>query len=91
MISGYNLSGGDVIRNLSRVVWHEIKLYGFVVFSLFPKYASQFYDEVPKMVKNGTIKYAEDRFIGLDKAGHAMEAVQRGTNKAKAVIIVADD
>lgn len=91
MISGYNTAGGDIIRNLSRVVWREIKLYGFIIYSTFPKYEKEFYDEVPKLVKNGTIKFTEDRFIGLEQAGHAMEAVQRGTNKAKAVIIVAED
>ena len=91
MISGYNTAGGDIIRNLSRVVWREIKLYGFIIYSTFPKYEKEFYEEVPKLVKSGTIKFTEDRFIGLEQAGHAMEAVQRGTNKAKAVIIVAED
>ncbi|KAI0826165.1 alcohol dehydrogenase [Irpex lacteus] len=91
MISGYNLSGGDIIRNLSRVVWREIKLFGFIVDSLFSKYASEFYEKVPKLVSDGTIKFTEERFVGLDRAGHAMEAVQRGTNKAKVVVIVAED
>jgi NADPH-dependent curcumin reductase CurA len=91
MISGYNLKEGDVVKNLARVVWREIKLYGFLVGTLLPKYKDAFYKEVPRMIKEGKIKYAEDRTIGLELAGHALEAVQRGKNTGKSVIIVAED
>ena len=91
MISGYNVKEGDVIRNLSRVVWREIKLYGFLFATYLPKYEDVFYEEVPKMIKEGKIKYTEDRTVGLQFAGHALEAVQRGTNTGKSVIIVAEN
>ncbi|KAI0088196.1 alcohol dehydrogenase [Irpex rosettiformis] len=91
MISGYNVQGGDAIRNLSRVVWSEIKLYGFLVGRLLPKYADAFYMEVPGLVREGKLKYLEDRTQGLEYAGRAIEAVQRGINKGKSVVIVAEE
>jgi len=90
MISGYNVDYPPV-KNLMSIVFKEIKIFGFVVSSLAPKYAEEFYREVPKLVANGTIKYAEDITKGVEFAGHALEAVQRGTNKAKSVIIVNED
>lgn len=90
MISGYNVAAPPV-KNLMAIIYKEVKIFGFIVNSLRPKYAEEFYKEVPKLVANGTIKYKEDRTIGLQYAGHALEAVQRGTNKAKSVIIVNEE
>lgn len=59
-------------------------------FSLHEKYVDRFYKEVPKRVASGEIKYTEDIVNGLGNAGHALEAVQRGTNKGKVVVIVAE-
>lgn len=91
MISGYNVQGADTIKNLSRVVWREIKLYGFLAPRLIPKYADAFYAEVPGLIKEGKLKYSEDRTLGLQHAGDAFEAMQRGTNTGKAVVIVAEE
>ncbi|KAI0087955.1 alcohol dehydrogenase [Irpex rosettiformis] len=90
MISGYNADPPPV-KNLMSIIYKEIKIFGFLITSLRPKYVDEFYREVPKLVANGTIKYLEDRTQGLQYAGHALEAVQRGTNKAKSVIIVNEE
>ena len=90
MISGYNTEAPPV-KNLMNIIYKELKIFGFIVGSLRPKYSEEFYREVPKLVANGTIKYREDRTIGLEYAGHALEAVQRDTNKAKSVIIVNEE
>ena len=90
MISGYNVDAPP-LRNAENIVARQITIKGFLVSSIADKYFADFYTEVPKLIKDGTIKYTEERFIGLEKAGHAIEAVQRGTNKAKAVVVVADE
>ncbi|KAI0776446.1 hypothetical protein BC629DRAFT_1594937 [Irpex lacteus] len=90
MISGYNVDAPP-LRNADNIVARQITIIGFLVSSIADKYFADFYTEVPKLIKDGTIKYTEERFIGLEKAGHAIEAVQRGTNKAKAVVVVADE
>ncbi|KAI0826166.1 hypothetical protein BC629DRAFT_53513 [Irpex lacteus] len=90
MISGYNAEPAP-LRNALNIVGRQITITGFLISSICDKYLTDFYTEVPKLIKNGTIKYTEERFIGLEKAGHAIEAVQRGTNKAKAVVVVADE
>ena len=90
MISSYNVAAPP-LKNLMSLIYKELKISGFIVGSLRPKYAEEFYREVPKLVANGTIKYREDRTIGLQYAGHALEAVQRGANKAKSVVIVNEE
>ncbi|KAI0776475.1 alcohol dehydrogenase [Irpex lacteus] len=90
MISGYNVDAPP-LRNAENIVARQITIKGFLVSSIADKYFADFYTEVPKLIKDGKIKYTEERFIGLEKAGHAIEAVQRGTNKAKAVVVVADE
>lgn len=66
-------------------------LSGFIIFRLEAKYRDEFYKTLPPLVASGEIKYAEDIYNGLDKVGDVVLAVQKGTNKAKAVVHVADD
>lgn len=90
MISGYN-NNGTPIRNLFHVISKSLAINGFIVSRLYPKYLKEFYSEVPPLVVSGKIQHREHVWNGLDKVGEAIEAVQRGTNKAKAVIHVADE
>ncbi|KAI0701954.1 alcohol dehydrogenase [Cytidiella melzeri] len=90
MIAGYNVPAAP-IRNLMNVVARQIKMTGFLVTSIQEKYLDEFYRDIPKLIKDGKIKYTEDVTQGLEYAGHAMEAVQRGTNKGKAVVVVAEN
>ncbi|KAF8996528.1 hypothetical protein BDQ17DRAFT_1411744 [Cyathus striatus] len=89
MISGYN-TGFTPIKNIFQIVAKTITLYGLFVNSLHPKYEEKFYEDVPRMIKEGQIKYREHIWNGLDKAGEALLAVQDGSNKAKAVVHVAE-
>lgn len=91
MISGYNVPGGDIVKNLSRVAWREIKMFGFLAGTLLPKYADEFYAEVPGLVRDGRLKYLEDRTMGLENAGHAIDSMQRGMNTGKSVAVVAEE
>jgi len=72
------------------VIGKDITIRGFIVFRLIGKYLSEFYATVPEKLAKGEIKYREDVSHGLDKVGDVILAVQKGTNKAKAVIHVAD-
>ncbi|KAN0091111.1 hypothetical protein V8E55_004677 [Tylopilus felleus] len=89
MISGYNTKPYPV-KNLVNIVAKEIKLHGFVVSSLLPKYQDAFYAEVPPFIASGKFKLKEDLSKGLESVGEAILAVQKGTNTGKSVILVAD-
>ena len=73
------------------IVAKEIKISGFLVFSLYPKYSQWFYEEVPQRIASGELKYIEDIKKGLEFAGHAIEDVQRGRNFGKSVVLVAEE
>uniref|UniRef100_UPI0031B8B3CB Ene-reductase 1 n=1 Tax=Cyclocybe aegerita TaxID=1973307 RepID=UPI0031B8B3CB len=90
MISGYN-SGGAPVRNIFHVIGKSITMTGFIVSRIEPKYSAEFYKEVPAKVASGELKYREHVYNGLEKLGDVILAVQKGENKAKAVVHVADD
>ena len=90
MISGYNEQAPPV-KNLIKIVQSEIKLYGFLIFSLLPKYAEEFYAVVPRQIAAGQYKYIEDIKEGLRHAGEAIYEVQAGKNHGKSVILVAKE
>ncbi|KAF5315367.1 hypothetical protein D9619_007112 [Psilocybe cf. subviscida] len=89
-ISGYN-SGGAPVYNLHQIFAKSLTLTGFLFSRLAPKYQNGFYEVVPALIAEGKIKHREHIWDGLDKVGDAMAAVQKGTNKAKAVIHVGED
>ncbi|CAL1711174.1 unnamed protein product [Somion occarium] len=79
------------VKNLIHIFAKELKLYGFLVFTLLSKYADEFYREWPKRVASGEIKYKEDPKFGLQYTGQAIYEVQKGLNKGKSVIIVSQE
>lgn len=68
----------------------QLKLYGFLAWSVLPKYKDAFYAEVPALIASGELMFKEDLAKGLQSAGEAILAVQKGTNTGKSVIVVAD-
>lgn len=90
MISGYN-TGGQPVKNLMFVVTKSLSINGFLVSTLHPKYEEEFYATIPAKLASGELQYTEEVSIGLDKVGDVILAVQKGANKAKAVIKVADE
>ncbi|KAJ6631871.1 alcohol dehydrogenase [Mycena sp. CBHHK59/15] len=90
MISGYN-TGQQAIKNLSSVIGKSLTIHGILVPRLMGKYAAEFYATVPAKLASGELKYSEEVTHGLDKVGDVIFAVQKGTNKAKAVIVVAEE
>ncbi|KAJ7624036.1 hypothetical protein DFH06DRAFT_1059193, partial [Mycena polygramma] len=54
------------------------------------RYLPEFYATVPAQLANGEIKYTEEITKGLENVGDVILAVQNGTSKAKAVVLVAE-
>ncbi|KAE9405440.1 NAD(P)-binding protein [Gymnopus androsaceus JB14] len=90
-ISTYNSKDGVVMKNIDQIYARCIKLYGFLVVHLAPKWQKEFYEVIPKKIASGDFKYKEDITRGLENAGEALREVQTGKNHGKKVIIVSDD
>lgn len=92
MISSYNSTDGDYpVKNLSQIFSKSLSLHGFTVSVLHDKYVERFYAEVPQLVAAGKIKYQEDVSKGLESVGDAILDVQKGRNKGKKVVVVAEE
>jgi len=91
MISGYNTGFKTPLKNLMQIAIKSIRMQGFPVPRLEEKHNAAFFAEIPPKVASGAIKHREDVYNGLENVGEAILAVQKGTNKAKAVIHVADE
>jgi NADPH-dependent curcumin reductase CurA len=73
------------------VVGKCLHMHGFLVWPLLPKYYEEFYATMPGKIASGEFKYVEEVTKGLDKVGDVILAVQNGTSKAKAVVVVAEE
>ena len=78
-------------QNLFLIIGKSISMHGFIVTRLEEKHGAAFFAEIPPKVASGEIKYREDIYNGLESVGDVILAVQKGMNKAKAVIHVADE
>ena len=75
------------------VTTQSLTINGFIIFRLehrHPHLLEEFYEKVPSLIANGEIKYKEDVTRGLENVGEVILSVQKGTNKGKAVILVAE-
>jgi len=72
------------------IVAKEIKISGFIVSTILPKYKDAFYAEVLALIASNELKLKEDARRGLEGVGDAILAVQKGTNTGKCVIVVSD-
>lgn len=79
-----------VCQNLMHLVRKTIAMNGFIVSNLAANWEEEFMNAVPPKVASGELKYREDVYHGLETVGDVILAVQKGTNKAKAVVHVAD-
>ncbi|CAE6419808.1 unnamed protein product [Rhizoctonia solani] len=90
-ISAYNGSP-QPIKNWMYFLTKRLTVRGFIVGELEAQVGKPkvFYEKMVPLVANGQIKWKEHVFKGLDKAGDAILAVQKGDNIAKTVVKVAD-
>ncbi|KAL1705408.1 hypothetical protein EV121DRAFT_203705 [Schizophyllum commune] len=90
MVSVYN-SKPYGVKNLHLLYTKHITLYGFTVMILGEKYLEEFLAEIPPQLACGELQHMEDLTYGLDKVGDAILAVQKGENRGKAVVVVAEE
>lgn len=76
-----------IIQNLFSLITKRLSMQGFIVSEHQDLY-DEFYSVFPQKLASGEIKYSEQRYEGLEQAGQAILDVQKGNNKAKAVIAV---
>jgi NADPH-dependent curcumin reductase CurA len=79
------------LQNLIQIIPKSITLSGFSVSTLGPKWKNDHQDFVLPRLSNGELKYGEEVHRGLDKVADSFLALQKGQNKAKVVIVVADE
>ncbi|KAI0300114.1 NAD(P)-binding protein [Multifurca ochricompacta] len=79
------------LKNQTAIIRKELSLNGFLVNNWLGEYGEAFYEEFPKLVKSGELKYEEDIVYGLEKVGEAILEVGKGLNRAKKVVIVANE
>ncbi|KAK7047624.1 hypothetical protein VNI00_006392 [Paramarasmius palmivorus] len=91
MISGYNSGNSTPVRALAQTIYKSLTIYGLFVFEHDHKYREEFYKTIPPLIAKGEIKYTEEIEHGLEKVGEAILKQQKGLNKAKVVVKVADE
>ncbi|THH32260.1 hypothetical protein EUX98_g1939 [Antrodiella citrinella] len=88
-ISSYNNPSPMYRHNL--IFERDVTIYGFMVTTIFVPYLADFYNEIPKAIASGKLKYREQITQGLENFGQVLFDVQKGLNEGKAVIQVAKD
>ncbi|KAG6824301.1 hypothetical protein H0H92_007289 [Tricholoma furcatifolium] len=79
-----------ILYNIMRIIERSISMNGFIIFRMEQKFNDAFYATIPDKVAKGELKYTEEVTDGLQKVGDVLLAVQKGENKAKAVVRVAE-
>ncbi|EIM83947.1 NAD-P-binding protein [Stereum hirsutum FP-91666 SS1] len=90
-ISNYNDPNAYGLKNYSMFFQKELQMFGFLVFTLYPKYIDRFLADMVPLVKEGKIKHREDVTKGLEHSCQALVDVLSGKNHGKKVILVAED
>ncbi|CAL0324370.1 unnamed protein product [Lupinus luteus] len=88
MISQYNLTEQEGVKNLSKLIYNRVRLQGFIVsdyYHLYPKYLEFL---LPK-IKEGKVVYVEDIAEGLENGPTALVGIFSGRNVGKQVVVVA--
>ncbi|KAB5591573.1 hypothetical protein CTheo_5002 [Ceratobasidium theobromae] len=89
-ITAYN--GGTPHPIRASFPFGRLTIRGFIMWELEAQVGKpeSFYEKVAPLVASGKIKWHEQIYEGLDKAGDVILAVQKGDNTAKAIVKVAD-
>lgn len=88
MVSQYNLPPAEAypIRNLTCIVRSQIKMQGFIVSSLAPKYKKEHRENVTKWIKDGSLKAKIDETVGIENAAEGLVGMLEGKNFGKAIL-----
>jgi len=79
------------LKNQVLIVGKELSIHGFIVLNWLPQYEAKFYEEFSALVKSGEVKSETDVVYGLDKVGEALLEVASGKNRAKKIVVVANE
>lgn len=85
------VSSPHTIKSLLNIVVREVRIQGFLVYSLRDKYVDEFHSDFVSRISKGEIQYKEHIVRGLENGGQAIVDVHTGKNFGKAVVVVADD
>lgn len=89
MISQYNLSEQEGVKNLMQLVSKRVRMEGFNCLDHLPKY-SDYLDFVLPYIRQGKIVYVEDIAHGLDSAPSVLVGLFSGRNVGKQLIHLSD-
>jgi len=89
-IASYN-SKPEPISNMRLTASQRLTIRGLLVGDWESKYGDEFYNEIPPKIARGEIRYTEHVVRTLDEAGQLILDVQKGDNKGKAVIVLANE
>ncbi len=87
LISQYNDPSQAVGLNLASVILKRAVLKGIVVYD-FEDQRQEFLDMMAPRIKDGTIKFLEDRVDGLEHAGSQFTRLMSGQNVGKALVVI---
>jgi len=95
LVSQYNMTelpiGKNMLPALMRtVLTNRVNIRGFIVWD-FQSQEQEFLTEVSSWLKDGKVKFLEDRVQGLENAPEAFMGVLQGKNFGKMVVQVGED
>lgn len=70
----------------------SLQINGFIAGDLVKKYGFEpFFENYLPLVRDGKLKYKEDKTYGLENLADALLNMLHGKNKGKAIVVVAED
>ncbi|CAC36904.1 NADP-dependent oxidoreductase, implicated in cellular detoxification [Schizosaccharomyces pombe] len=90
-ISQYNNPNPYRVKNLGMVLVKSLTIQGFIVANILPQYQEQYFEEMPKLIAEGKIKYKCDVYDGLESAPEAFIGMLQGKNSGKTIVKIADE
>ncbi len=90
LISQYNETNKGQNFNLGPAIIKRAVLKGLVVYD-YEDRRQEFFDLVAPWVRDGKIKYREDRAIGIENTGAHFEKLMSGQNFGKALVVLGDE
>ncbi|XP_039133597.1 2-alkenal reductase (NADP(+)-dependent)-like [Dioscorea cayenensis subsp. rotundata] len=90
MISQYNLEKPEGVHNITHIIANRIRFKGFLIFDYYHRY----YECVEKIIpdiRQGKIKYVEDKVEGLENGPAALISLFKGLNVGKKLVVIAHE
>lgn len=90
MISQYNLEKPEGVHNLMHIIVNRIQFKGFLIFDYYHRY-HEFVEKVIPDIRQGKIKYVEDKVEGLENGPAALISLFKGLNVGKKLVVIAHE